>query len=344
MCAFWAPLFSFSIIYYLLRSFERSLYSWSSRRIIELQSLNSATFVSNSYVVNVRSTSIERVTRRKEDVYFWPWQPLTVPAFGSWRKLETEQEIARHMWCVLRERVLRGGKRNARKYRSTVNGNRRDRPDDRVPEWPGDLTIESINICGPSLAAITRPIEPRSRPVFSFVFLLNNWVLYSTRGSASKRICPSRQPHLDWGDMGTSADRELQWQDHLLQATSRREWTLWLWCQGRQTQRHEIRVGRTEKVDGLSDLGRGRDQRRWRASELSYHCQNSRGRYVSLTSPKYSLFSTSTSASRAPVKLGNHSLSRLSPAIHKPTAGRLFLYLNQISMLYARHLFHGFIG
>lgn len=110
-----------------------------------------------------------------------------------------------------------------------------------------------------------------------------NWVLYSPRGSASQCKRRSGQPDLHTGNMGTTACRSIERKDRVLQAASGRERTLRLGGESYQTEWHAIRVGRTEKVDRVSDLGIGRDQRRWRTSELSYLCQNSRGRYVSLT-------------------------------------------------------------
>lgn len=120
---------------------------------------------------------------------------------------------------------------------------------------------------------------------FSFfpLFPPYNWVLYSPRGSASQCKRTSDQPDLHIGNMGTTACRSIEREDRVLQAASRRERTLRLGGESYQTEWHAIRVGRTEKMDRVPDLGIGRDQRRWRTSELSYLGQNSRGRYVSLT-------------------------------------------------------------
>lgn len=120
---------------------------------------------------------------------------------------------------------------------------------------------------------------------FSFfpLFPPYNWVLYSPRGSASQCKRTSDQPDLHIGNMGTAACRSIEREDRVLQAASRRERTLRLGGESYQTEWHAIRVGRTEKMDRVPDLGIGRDQRRWWTSELSYLGQNSRGRYVSLT-------------------------------------------------------------
>lgn len=126
-----------------------------------------------------------------------------------------------------------------------------------------------------------RPVIIDYDPRFCFFFPSYNWVLYSPRGSASQCNRQSDQPDFYIGIVGTAGRWTLQREDHLLQAASRRERSLWLRGEEYQTEWHAFRVGRAQKVDRVSDLGIGRDQSRWRASELSYLGQNSRGRYVS---------------------------------------------------------------
>lgn len=125
---------------------------------------------------------------------------------------------------------------------------------------------------------ITSP--PPSLARFYF-FPSYNWVLYSPRGSASQCNRTSDQPDLHIGNVGTAGRWTLQREDRLLQAASRRERSLRFRSEDYQTEWHAFRVGRAQKVDRIPDLGISRDQSRWRAPELSYLGQNSRGRYVS---------------------------------------------------------------
>lgn len=115
---------------------------------------------------------------------------------------------------------------------------------------------------------------------FCLVPLSYNWVLHSPRCPAPQGNRPSDQRDLYPGQVGAATVAQQQREYRVLQVARGRERPRRLRGTDNQAQRHEIRVGRAEKVDRVQDVDRGRDQRRWRPAELPYTCQNPRRRYV----------------------------------------------------------------